>query len=190
MGFILQLRYSEGMGRKKTFGDFTCSIARTLDVVGDRWTLLVLRDVFVGINRFDEIQRDLGIARNVLAERLESLVRDGVLERRAYQERPPRHEYMLTQKGKDLQSVLLAMVAWGDRWQGAKEGPPVRLRHETCSTDTRAVIVCSSCGMPLSPGEVTARGGPGGRVGAGTQVIGELLAAGPRRLAVPGASQS
>ena len=126
MGFILQLRYSEGMGRKKTFGDFTCSIARTLDVVGDRWTLLVLRDVFVGINRFDEIQRDLGIARNVLAERLESLVRDGVLERRAYQERPPRHEYMLTQKGKDLQSVLLAMVAWGDRWQGAKEGPPVR----------------------------------------------------------------
>jgi len=168
---------------KTSFGDFTCSIARTLDVIGERWTMLVLRDVFVGINRFDDMQRDLGIARNVLAERLESLVWEGVLERRAYQERPPRYEYVLTEKGEDLQSVLLAMVAWGDRWQSRMGGPPVRLRHETCGADTRAQVVCCSCGMSLRPGEVTARGGPGGRAADGTQVIARVLAAGPRRLA-------
>jgi DNA-binding HxlR family transcriptional regulator len=171
---------------KTSFGDFTCSIARTLDVIGERWSMLILRDVFVGVNRFDEMQRDLGIARNVLAERLESLVWEGVLERRAYQERPPRYEYVLTEKGEDLQSVLLAMVAWGDRWQSGRDGPPVRLRHETCGADTKAQVVCSSCGMPLRPGEVTARGGPGGRVADGTRVIGAVLAAGPRRLAAAG----
>jgi DNA-binding HxlR family transcriptional regulator len=168
---------------KANFGDFSCSIARTLDVIGERWTMLILRDVFVGINRFDELQRDLGVARNVLAERLESLVWEGVLERRAYQERPARYEYVLTDKGEDLQSVLLAMVAWGDRWESGKSGPPVRFRHEACGSDTRAAVVCSSCGMPLHAGEVTARRGPGGSVAPGTEVIGEVLAVGPRRLA-------
>jgi DNA-binding HxlR family transcriptional regulator len=168
---------------KTNFGDFSCSIARTLDAIGERWTFLILRDVFLGVTRFDDIQRDLGIARNVLAERLESLVWDGVLERRAYQERPPRYEYVLTDKGRDLQSVLFAMVAWGDRWQSRKSGPPIKLRHEKCGADTTAEVVCSCCGEPLDADEVTARGGPGGRIAPGTQVIGDLLAAGPRRLA-------
>jgi DNA-binding HxlR family transcriptional regulator len=165
-----------------SFGDFSCSIARTLDAIGGRWTFLILRDVFLGVTRFDDIQRDLGIARNVLAERLESLVWDGVLERRAYQERPQRYEYVLTEKGQDLQSVLLTMVAWGDRWQSGKTGPPVRLRHQKCGADTTAEVVCSCCGEPIGPGDVTARGGPGGRIAPGTQVVGALLAAGPRRL--------
>jgi DNA-binding HxlR family transcriptional regulator len=175
---------------KTSFGDFTCSIARTLAVVGERWTLLILRDVFVGVNRFDDIQRDLGIARNVLTERLESLVWEGVLERRAYQDRPLRYEYVLTEKGRDLQSVLLTLLAWGDRWESGRDGPPLRLRHETCGKATTAEVVCSGCGEPLRPGELTAHGGPGGRVGAGTQVIGELLAAGPRRVAVADAGSS
>ena len=159
-----------------------CSIARTVAVLGERWTLVILREAFNRRRRFDDIQRDLGIARNVLTERLESLVWDGVLERRAYQERPLRYEYVLTAKGRDLQSVLLAMVAWGDRWQSAKSGPPVKLRHERCGSDTTAEVVCSCCGEPLEAGEVIARAGPGGHIGPGTQVVGELLAAGPRRL--------
>jgi DNA-binding HxlR family transcriptional regulator len=171
---------------KTNFSDFTCSIARTIDAVGERWTFLILRDVFVGINRFDDIQRDLGIARNVLAERLESLVWDGVLKRRAYQERPPRYEYVLTEKGGDLQSVVLAMVAWGDRWQSGKSGPPVVLRHDKCGLATRAEVVCSCCGELLEIGEVTALAGPGGQIGPGTRLIGELLAEAPRRLTESG----
>jgi DNA-binding HxlR family transcriptional regulator len=171
---------------KANFGEFTCSIARTIDAVGERWTFLILRDVFVGITRFDEIQRDLGIARNVLAERLESLVWDGVLERRAYQAHPPRYEYVLTEKGRDLQSVILAILAWGDRWQSGKSGPPVQLHHDKCGSDTTAEVVCSGCGEPLDVGDVTARAGPGGRIGPGTQVIGALLAEAPRRLTETG----
>jgi DNA-binding HxlR family transcriptional regulator len=169
--------------KKRTFADFSCSVARTMGVVGERWAMLIMKDVFLGVTRFDDLQRDLGIARNVLAERLESLVADGLLERRVYQQRPVRHEYLLTEKGHDLQSVLFAVVAWGDRWQSETTGPPLKLRHETCANDTIAKVVCSCCGLPLRAEEVTARGGPGGRIGAGTQVTGELLAAGPRRLA-------
>ena len=169
--------------RKTSFADFSCSIARTLDAVGERWTFLILRDVFLGVTRFDDLQRDLGIARNVLTERLETLVGDGVLERRAYQERPVRHEYVLTDKGRDLESVLFAMVAWGDRWQSQESGPPVTLHHETCAHDTTAKVVCSCCGLPLKAEDLTAHVGPGGRIAPGTQVVGELLAAGPRRLA-------
>ena len=115
--------------RRTNLGDFSCSVARTLDAVGEWWTLLILRDVFLGVTRFDDIHRDLGIARNVLADRLEALVGKGVLERSAYQQRPVRHAYVLTEKGRDLQSVLLAIMAWGDRWEGGAAGPPVALRH-------------------------------------------------------------
>jgi DNA-binding HxlR family transcriptional regulator len=168
--------------RRTNFSDFSCSIARTLDTVGEWWTLLILRDVFLGVTRFDDIQRDLGIARNVLADRLQALVEKDVLERRAYQERPPRHEYVLTEKGRDLQSVLLVIMAWGDRWESGTGGPPVSLRHEWCGRRTTPALVCSGCGMPFRAEEVIAEPGPGGRAGPGTAVIGELLAAGPRRL--------
>jgi DNA-binding HxlR family transcriptional regulator len=168
--------------KKTSFADFSCSVARTMEVVGERWAMLIMKDVFLGLTRFDDLQRDLGIARNVLAERLESLVADGLLERRVYQQRPVRHEYVLTEKGQDLESVLFAMVAWGDRWQSKTTGPPLKLRHESCAHDTVAKVVCSCCGLPLRAEDVTAHGGPGGRIGPGTQVTGELLAAGPRRL--------
>lgn len=168
--------------KKTSFAEFSCSIARTLDVVGERWTMLIMRDVFLGVTRFEDLQRDLGIARNVLAERLDTLVEAGVLERHAYRDRPLRHEYVLTEKGRDLQSPLLAIMAWGDRWQSGEQGPPLELRHDACGEVTRPEVVCSCCGEPLSAGSVTAEAGPGGRIGPGTAVVGELLAAGSRRL--------
>src|SRR3712207_3951891 len=128
----------------RTFADMECSVARTLDVIGERWSLLILRDAFYGIRRFDDFQRDLGIARNVLTDRLTKLVDQGVLERRQYEERPPRYEYRLTAKGRDLLPVLLAMTRWGDRW-AADERPPVTLTHATCGHDTQATMVCSHC---------------------------------------------
>src|SRR3954466_13822696 len=93
-----------------------CSIARTLEVIGDRWTLLILRDAFRGVRRFDDLQRDLGIARNILTDRLQKLVDHGVLMRRLYQERPPRYEYRLTRMGYDLSPALVALMRWGDQY--------------------------------------------------------------------------
>jgi DNA-binding HxlR family transcriptional regulator len=167
---------------KTRFAEFSCSIARTLDVVGERWAILIMRSIFLGVTRFEDLQRELGIARNVLAERLDALVGHGVLERRAYQERPLRHEYVLTEKGRDLLSPLLAIMAWGDRWESGDAGPPVELRHDACGNATRPEVVCSCCGEPLTMETVTAHAGPGGRIGRGTAVTGALLAAGPRRL--------
>ena len=100
-----------------------CSIARTLAIAGEPWSPLVIRDVYIGINRFDDIQRDLGISRKVLAERLHHLVGAGMLERRPYSERPPRHEYALTAMGAEFMDVLMAMVAWGDRWTARATAP-------------------------------------------------------------------
>ena len=93
-----------------------CSVALTLDTIGDRWSLLILRDAFYGVRRFDDFQRDLDIARNILTDRLQKLVAKGVLEKRQYEERPPRFEYRLSESGRDLVGVVLAMMRWGDRW--------------------------------------------------------------------------
>ena len=138
-----------------------CSIARTLHIAGEAWSPLILRDVFVGIRRFDAIRRDLGISRKVLAERLSWLVEQGVLERRTYSVRPPRDEYLLTPKGWELCDVLLAITAWGDRWTAGKAGPPVLLRHDACGECTNADIRCAICGQPLHAREVTVEPGPG-----------------------------
>ncbi len=102
----------------------TCSVARALEVVGERWTLLILRNVFLGLHRFDDQQQQLGIARNVLASRLERLVEEQILERRPYGERPVRHEYHLTEKGRALWPVLVELLQWGDRYAPEPEGPP------------------------------------------------------------------
>jgi DNA-binding HxlR family transcriptional regulator len=168
--------------KRTNFREFSCSIARTLDIVGERWTMILMRSVFLGVTRFEDLQRDLGIARNVLAERLDALVERGMLQRRAYQERPVRHEYLLTEKGRDLLSPLLAIMAWGDRWESGRAGAPVELRHDSCGELTRPEVVCSCCGEPLTADTLTAQAGPGGRIAPGTAVTGELLAAGPRRL--------
>ena len=139
-----------------------CSVAQCLEVVGEWWTMLIVRDAFLGIRRFDDFQSRTGIARNVLTARLEHLVEHGVLERRPYQERPLRHEYVLTDKGRDLWHVLTAMREWGDRW-AAPDGPPVELVHRSCEHVTRTAVVCDPCREPLDARAVRAVPGPGAR---------------------------
>jgi DNA-binding HxlR family transcriptional regulator len=165
-----------GAVQRTSFADMTCSIARTLDTAGEWWAPLILRDVHLGITRFDDLRRDLGISRNVLSARLERLVDRGLLERRAYSDRPPRHDYILTDKGSELVDVLLAMVAWGDRWTAGSAGPPLLLRHQACGELTHAVIRCARCGEPLHSKDVTVEPGPGGSAGPGTRVVAERLA--------------
>jgi DNA-binding HxlR family transcriptional regulator len=126
-----------------------CTVARTLDIIGDRWTVLILRDAFYGIRRFDDFVKDLGIARNILAARLGRLVDEGVMERRRYQDRPPREEYRLTEKGRDLLPVLLALMRWGDRWTEDGE-PPVRLEHTPCRHVIEPTLVCDHCREDLA----------------------------------------
>jgi len=137
-----------------------CSIARALELVGERWTMLVLREVFLGVRRFDAIQRDLGVARNVLATRLQRLVAEDVLEKVPYEERPPRHEYRLTAKGLDLWPVIVELLRWGDRY-AAPAGPPVVLRHRDCGGLLDEWRICENCGKPLGPRDVHAEPGPG-----------------------------
>lgn len=127
---------------------FECSVARTLEVVGDKWTLLILRDAFYGVRRFEDFTRDLGIARNVLTDRLGRLVGDEVLEKRQYEDHPPRHEYRLTPKGRALLPVVLTMMHWGDTWESSGEGPATLL-HD--GHETHAALTCAECGEELTP---------------------------------------
>jgi DNA-binding HxlR family transcriptional regulator len=146
--------------QRKSFAEMSCSIAQCLEVVGEWWTLLIVRDAFFGFSRFDQFESRLGIARNVLAQRLENLVSEGVLERVPYQEHPVRHDYVLTEKGRDLWHVLTAMRQWGDRW-AAPAGPPVEIVHTACGGITTVLPTCSSCGEQLSVVDVKAVRGPG-----------------------------
>ena len=139
-----------------------CSVAQCLEVIGEWWTMLILRDVFLGVTRFDEFQQRLGISRNVLNQRLTHLVEHGVLEKVAYSERPPRYDYRLTEKGRDLWPVLTTMRQWGDK-HAAPDGPPLRLRHAACGRMTHAVLHCDKCGEPLDSRHVRAQAGPGDR---------------------------
>ncbi len=143
--------------QRTPLGQMACSLARSLDVAGEWWTPLIVRDVWTGRTRFDEIQRNLGLSRKVLANRLDTLVRAGVLERRPYQERPVRHEYVLTESGNELIAALLALIAWGDRWT-AEDEPPVVLDHTACGHDADPRLVCGHCGGELHPGNVRRRG--------------------------------
>lgn len=129
-----------------------CSIARTLSVIGDRWTLLVIRESFLGTRRFDDFQARTGAPRAVLTERLKALVDEAVLERRAYSEHPERFEYRLTEKGRDLYPVVVSLLTWGDRWMPLDDGPPVALRHRDCGEVVHLALACPACGE-----QVTAR---------------------------------
>ena len=145
----------------KAFADLNCSVARPLSFLGERWALLVLRDLFLGRRRFDEFQESLGVASNVLSQRLASLVEEEIVERRRYSEHPERFEYRLTQKGRDLQPVLLALLAWGDRYTAGSEGPALETVHDECGHVFHAVSTCSECGGEVHSGNVHNRPGPG-----------------------------
>jgi DNA-binding HxlR family transcriptional regulator len=129
-----------------TYEGQVCSIARSLELIGERWTLLIVRDVFRGQRRFDALQKDLGIARNVLANRLDRLVEEEILVKRQYQDRPPRYEYFLTEKGIDLWPVLVSLVKWGDKHEPGGDGPPVVVRHKACGGEIDDHFTCGECG--------------------------------------------
>lgn len=141
-------------------GGHPCSIARTLDVVGEWWTPLILRDVAYGVRRFGEIEADLGISANVLSARLAALVEEGLLATRPYQRRPERREYVLTEKGADLVPALLALMQWGDRWAWREDGP-VRVVHEECGHEIQVELRCPHCERSAAPGELRALPRPG-----------------------------
>lgn len=147
--------------QRTRFAAMACSIARTLDVIGEPWSPLILRDVFAGIHRFDQIQQDLGISRKVLAERLKWLVDSDVLERREYSSHPPRHEYVLTKKGTELCDLLMVMVRWGDRWTAGEAGPPVLYRHHACGEISHVDLHCAVCDKPMHANDIDILPGPG-----------------------------
>lgn len=157
------------MGRTADYSQQVCSVAAALEVVGDPWTLLILRDAFAGVRRFEQWQERLGVARNVLAARLKSLVAHGVLEKRCYCERPPRHEYVLSPKGRDLHGVLLTLAAWGDRHVYGGGGPACYV-HKGCGGDFVPGLVCTTCGEAVGPGDLQ------GREGATSATVGEAMA--------------
>lgn len=146
--------------QRTNFGGMACSIARTLDVIGEPWSPLVLREVWAGFTRFDQIQADLGISRKVLAERLNHLVDQGVLDRRPY-DRRPRHEYHLTEKGAELVDLLMVMTGWGDKWLAGEAGTPVLYRHHACGEVSVVDLRCARCGEPMHAGDVDLIPGPG-----------------------------
>ena len=140
-----------------------CSIARAISVVGDRWSLMILRDCFLRVRRFDDFQARLGITRHLLSGRLKKFVASGVLRRVPYQDRPRRYEYVLTQKGLDLYPVLMALVHWGDVHMADANGRPVIHHHKDCGHAFDPMLVCSECHEPLDPRAVHVHSGPGAR---------------------------
>lgn len=147
--------------KRVSFDDMSCSIARSLDVVGEWWTPLIVREVFFGHRRFEEIRASLGISRNILTDRLNRLVEEGILVRHDIGQVGTRHEYRLTDKGIDLHGVLVALMQWGDRWMPDPKGPPTQLVHLPCGEVTHPVMTCDHCGEEVTARSVRAVRGPG-----------------------------
>ncbi len=145
---------------RKSFGEMHCSVAQCLEIVGEWWTMLIVRDAFLGVRRFDQFRSRLGISSNILTERLRRLVDAGIFVRVGYTTRPPRFEYRLTDKGRDLWPVITTMRQWGDRY-AAPRGAPIEVVHTACGHATQAVLVCAACGGPLAARDVRAVAGPG-----------------------------
>jgi DNA-binding HxlR family transcriptional regulator len=148
--------------RRTSFDGMNCSVAQCLEAIGEWWTPLLIRDLFMGVSRFDDFQARLGISRNILTERLNRLVELGVVDRIPYQHHPERYDYRLTEKGADLWLVMTAMREWGDRW-AAPQGPPLEVVHRTCDHVTTIVPTCSECGEVLERRDLRMVDGPGAR---------------------------
>lgn len=147
--------------KRASFSRMQCSVARTLEVVGEWWTPLILRDAFLGVTRFDDFQQRLGIARNVLTARLNILVSEGIMEKALYQKRPERYEYKLTEMGRDLFSFVIALMGWGDRWTDVPRGPHHILIHDECGHEAKPVLICSHCGSEVTASNSHAKLVPG-----------------------------
>ena len=147
--------------KKTDTSQWPCPIARSVNVLGDHWNLLIMRQACLGTRRFDDFQSALGTGRNILSQRLTGLVEEGLLQRIEYQDNPPRFEYRITDKGRDVYPILAAMAAWGDKWLTGREGTPLLLHHTTCDHDMHAVVVCSECCEPIDVRQTRALPGPG-----------------------------
>jgi DNA-binding HxlR family transcriptional regulator len=147
--------------KKASFADMHCSIAQSLEVIGEWWTLLILRDAFLGVTRFEHFAGRLGIARNVLTSRLDTLVANGVLTRVPYDEARGRYDYRLTDKGRALFPVMTALRQWGDEWILGEGREPIVVEHTLCGATTHAVLTCDHCHEELMLRDVRAHRGPG-----------------------------
>jgi DNA-binding HxlR family transcriptional regulator len=161
--------------RQTSFKKFHCSLARSLEVIGDWWSPLILRDLFLGICRFDEIVENLGVSRNVLTDRLALLMKMGVVRATRYSDHARRVDYSLTASGFELAAVLMTLTTWGDRWQTPPNGPPLRFRHHGHRCEPK--IVCGTCIETIDGQDISFRPGPGGVEGPGTKLIGRRLLA-------------
>lgn len=162
--------------RLTSLSEMNCSIARTLDVIGEWWTPLIVRDAFRGTRRFDDFQESLGMARSVLTARLRKLTEQGILERREYSGHPPRYEYVLTGKGLALFPVIAALMEWGDTWAPSPAGPPVVFVHDSCGNITRPVLTCPHCHGDVTTANTHSEPGPGAP-GAAAEVSSRALEA-------------
>ncbi|MBI3144144.1 MAG: helix-turn-helix transcriptional regulator [Pseudogulbenkiania sp.] len=166
--------------QRKSFGNMQCPIARSLERVGEWWSILILRDAFYGLTRFDEFQKSLDIAPNMLTRRLNALVEAGLLERRLYCQKPPRHEYVLTERGRDFRPVLLALLAWGNK-HFAPEGESVVLVDARTGEKIEPVLVDGASGKPLSEQDYFLGAGPA----AGERIHQRIEFAAERRALTP-----
>jgi len=141
--------------------EMPCSVARALSIVGDRWTLLILRDSFMGVKRFDKFQKNIGLSRHRLTDRLNKLVEYEILRKVPYQEKPLRNEYRLSRKGVELYPVLMTLAKWGDKWMAGEDGPPIEYFHTACNHQVTMDLCCSECGEIVNPKEVIPKVGPG-----------------------------
>jgi DNA-binding HxlR family transcriptional regulator len=160
---------------RTSFSQMRCSLARGLEMVGDWWSPLIIRDLFLGLNRFDELVEDLGISRNLLTRRLNFLIENGVVERATYQQKPVRYSYRLTEAGRDLIPAILALSAWGDRWARPREGSPMLFVHKSCGHVFEPKVVCSVCAEAISAELVKLIPGPGGAAKPGTLLVAKWL---------------
>ena len=166
---------------RTSFADMRCSLARGLELIGDWWSPLIIRDLFLDVVRFDDLVEDLGISRNLLTRRLKSLVENGIVARIAYSHRPARYEYRLTASGRDLVPAILALTAWGDRWARPRQGSPILFVHKSCGQHFQPAVSCPACGEAVSADTVRALPGPGGAAKRGTKVVAARLRAAAAR---------
>lgn len=161
--------------RISEIGKMTCPVARAVNVVGDPWTLMIIRELFLGSRRFDQFECYLGLSPRLLSARMRSLVSAGIVARTLYQERPKRYEYRLTKKGLDLWPVIMALRAWGDRWEEWPGGRPTTLRHRGCGEVTAIEVHCAACGEPMGPGDVVVEQSPAALAERNALARGETL---------------
>jgi DNA-binding HxlR family transcriptional regulator len=177
------------MGLGKEYERQDCSLARALELVGERWTLLVVRDAFLGVRRYRDFLAHLDIPRAVLAERLQTLTGAGVLERRRYQDSPPRDEYVLTDRGRELWAALYPLTRWGERHLAAPDGPRRIYAHVSCGAELDDAGACTACGHAVPPQDVEVRPGPGAKIGLRDDPVSRALRR-PHRLLEPLLGQS